>query len=61
MKRGEVFVPAGEGGLRQDSVTLCHQMRALDKKGRVDRWGTLPLERMADIEQVVLLTLGVRW
>lgn len=28
-----VLIPTGEGGLRQDSVALCHQMRALDKAG----------------------------
>lgn len=33
-----VLVPSGEGGLRQDSVALCHQMRALDKNGLVERW-----------------------
>ncbi len=32
-----VLVPAGEGGLRQDSVALCHQMRALDKNGLNER------------------------
>lgn len=45
-----VLVPAGEGGLRQDSV----------KNGLVDRWGALPAERLAEIEKVVLRTLGVR-
>lgn len=55
-----VFVPVGEGGLRQDSVALCHQMRALDKDGLVERWGALPPARMAEIERVVLRTLGVR-
>lgn len=25
------FIPSGEGGLAQDSVALCHQMRVLDK------------------------------
>ena len=55
-----VFVPAGEGGLRQDSVALCHQMRALDKSGLVERWGALPPARVAEIERIVLRTLGVR-
>src|SRR5690606_1860143 len=26
-----VLIPGGEAGLRQDSVLLCHQMRAVDK------------------------------
>jgi mRNA interferase MazF len=53
-----VFVPAGEGGLRQDSVAICHPIRALDKRGLVERWGTLPQERVDEIERVVLRTLG---
>lgn len=54
-----VFVPAGEGGLRHDSVAICHQMRALDKQGLMEHWGTLPTRRMAEIERAVLRTLGV--
>ena len=55
-----VFVPAGEGGLRQDSVAICHQIRALDKRGLVDPWGSLSMTRVAEIERAVLRTLGVR-
>ncbi len=54
------FVPAGEGGLRQDSVAICHQIRALDKQGLIERWGTLSMRYMADIERAVLRTLGFR-
>jgi mRNA interferase MazF len=54
-----VFVPAGEGGLRQDSVAICHQIRALDKRRLLDYWGTLPDERMAEVERAVLRTLGI--
>jgi mRNA interferase MazF len=55
-----VFVPAGEGGLREASVAVAHQIRALDKRGLVACWGTLPAERVAQIERAVLRTLGVR-
>ena len=55
-----VLAPAGEGGLRQDSVAICHQIRALDKKGLLDYWGALPMARMAEIERAVLRTLGIR-
>ncbi len=54
-----VFVAAGEGGLRQDSVAICHQIRTLDKKGLLDHWGSLPDERLAEIERAVLRTLGI--
>jgi mRNA interferase MazF len=54
-----VLVPADEGGLRQDSVALCHQIRALDKSGMIDYWGSLPASRMAIMDHVVLRTLGI--
>jgi mRNA interferase MazF len=54
------LILAGEAGLRQDSVAICHQMRALDKQGLIERWGTLPAERLDEIERTVLRTLGVR-
>ena len=53
-----VFAPAGEGGLRRDSVVVCHQIRALDKRAFLDRWGSLPDERMLDVELAVLRALG---
>lgn len=55
-----VMVPAGEGGLRQDSVAICHQIRALDKSSLLTHWGTLSEARMADIERVLAFTLGMR-
>jgi mRNA interferase MazF len=54
-----VQVPAGEGGLHQDSVAICHQIRALDKTGLLTCWGTLPPMRLVEIEQVVTFTLGI--
>jgi mRNA interferase MazF len=54
-----VRVPSGEGGLRQDSVAICHQIRALDKSGLLTRWGTLPSSRLTEIEQVAMFTLGL--
>jgi mRNA interferase MazF len=54
-----VLVPAGEGGLRVDSVAIGHQIRAMDKRGLVVHWGTLSPARLAEIEHAVLRTLGV--
>ena len=53
-----VFVPAGAGGLRKDSVALCHQLRVMDKSRLMERWGTLPAQQMREIEQIVRYTLG---
>jgi mRNA interferase MazF len=55
-----VLVSSGEGGLRYDSVALCHQIRVLDKAGLRDRWGKLPQARLDEIEHTVAFTLGMR-
>jgi mRNA interferase MazF len=36
---GEVLLPAGEGGLKQESFALCYQVRAIDKSRLTDIWG----------------------
>jgi mRNA interferase MazF len=54
-----LLISAKEGGLRQDSVALCHQIRALDKSGLISYWGSLPASRLGEIDQVVLYTVGV--
>ncbi len=55
-----VLIPRGEGGLPQDSIAICHQIRALDKQGLLENWGTVPRERLLTVERAVLRTLGVR-
>jgi mRNA interferase MazF len=54
-----VLVRQGVGGLPQDSVALCHQIRVLDKRGIAGRLGMLPPQVMAQIERVVRRTLGL--
>jgi mRNA interferase MazF len=54
-----VFVPAGTGGLPQDSVALCHQIRVLDKRGIGGRIVTLSSATMGEVERVVRSTLGL--
>ena len=53
-----VLVPKREGGLHQDSVALCHQIRALDKSRLKSFWGKLPISRLNEIEKIVGFTLG---
>jgi mRNA interferase MazF len=48
----------GDGGLAQDSVALCFQMRVLDKTRLIRRLGQLSSETITELEVVVLLTLG---
>jgi len=51
-------ISQGDGGLAQDSVALCFQMRVLDKTRLTRRLGQLRPETIAQLEVVVLLTLG---
>lgn len=51
-------IEQGDGGLAQDSVALCFQMRVLDKTRLIQRLGQLSTETIAQLEVVVLLTLG---
>lgn len=44
-----VLVPAGEGGLTQNSVALCEQIRVIDVGRLMTRLGTLTTARMRDI------------
>ena len=53
-----LLVQATDGGLVQDSVALCFQMRVLDKTRLLRRLGQLKSETMTQLEEVVLLTLG---
>jgi mRNA interferase MazF len=53
-----LLIEQGNGGLSQDSVALCFQMRVLDKTRLIRRLGQLTLEIIAQLEEVVLITLG---
>lgn len=63
LKRAELpsclLVHAGDGGLRQDSVVLCHQIRVLDTSRLTDYWGALKPETLAAVDKVVAYTLGM--
>jgi mRNA interferase MazF len=54
-----VRLAQGEGGLAQDSVALCHQLRVLDTARLQRRLGTVSPETLAAIESCVLFTLGI--
>jgi mRNA interferase MazF len=53
-----LLILQGNGGLGQDSVALCFQLRALDKTRLISKIGQLSPEIIAQLEEVVLLTLG---
>lgn len=51
-------IAQGNGGLAQDSVALCYQIRVLDKTRLIRKLGQLRPETIGQLEAVVLLTLG---
>jgi mRNA interferase MazF len=53
-----VFVPAGEGGLARDSVVHCGHIYTVDKGRLGRRLGDLPPDRMTEIEDALLRSLG---
>ncbi|ESA32346.1 family transcriptional regulator [Leptolyngbya sp. Heron Island J] len=53
-----VMIERGDGGLTQDSVALCFQLRVLDKKRLLKRLGQLKPKTITELEEVVLVTLG---
>jgi mRNA interferase MazF len=53
-----LFIPCGEGGLNQDSVALCHQIRSLDKTRLQKKLGSLNSETLIKLQDILLFTLG---
>ena len=54
-----VSIPAREAGQERDSVALCHQIRALDRRKLIRKIGELAPERLSEIELAVLFVLGL--
>ena len=54
-----VLVPAKEAGQERDSVALCAQIRALDRRKLRHKIGELTSERLNDIELAVAFVLGL--
>jgi len=53
------LVPAGVGGLAQDSVALCEQIRVIDKQRILKVLGRLDEGHMRDIEKATRTVLGL--
>lgn len=54
-----VFIPAGAGGLNQDSVLLCEQVRVIDKQRILRVLGHLDDNYMEDIAIALRTILGL--
>ena len=54
-----VFVPAGVGGLTQDSVVLCEQIRVIDKRRIIKVLGHLDEPYLQQVAKALSAILGV--
>ena len=54
-----MLIPVGEGGLPQDSVALCHQIQVRGKARLLHRLGELTSERLEEVQDCLLSTLGL--
>ena len=55
----QVRLNAGEGGLRQDSVAMSEQVRAIDKRRLRERWGALSPEALGQLDRALLIALDL--
>ena len=55
----EVLIPAGEGGLRIDSVILLNQIRTVDRLRLIQRLGALKPETLRRVNLALRISLGL--
>jgi mRNA interferase MazF len=60
-RRGPTAIPlpAGTGGLKQDSVAVCHQIATVDRRKLNERIGALPAEALARVEAGLRVALDL--
>ena len=56
-----VYIRGYENGLRQSSIVLTEQIRAIDKTRVKDYIGTIDKEEMKKIDKALLISLGIDW
>ena len=54
-----VFIPAGVGGLNQDSVILCEQIRVVDKSRLITIFGNLDALYIQELVRALCVILGL--
>lgn len=55
----EAKIKAGEGGLKSDSRVMLMQIRTLDKRRVLSRYGTLTAETMRSIDKALAISTGL--
>lgn len=55
-----VFLPKGEGGLKEDSYVDCGQIRTIDKEKRlIKKFGSLSASKIHEIEKALKISLSI--
>ncbi len=54
-----VALPAGAGGLAQESIALCHQVTTLDRSKLATLLGSLTTTQMHEVEEGLRIALGM--
>jgi mRNA interferase MazF len=54
-----VFLQRGSGGLKSDSVALCHQVTTLDRSKLTRRLGALPDALLANVGEGLKIAQGL--
>src|SRR6266542_611996 len=54
-----VKVKKGDGGIRNDSAILCEAIRSVSKERLISKWGALPREVIAEVEDRLRILLDL--
>jgi mRNA interferase MazF len=54
-----VRMPVGIGGLSQESILMCEQIRVIDKRRLVHRTGNVGEEYLGEVEKAIKVILGL--
>lgn len=55
-----VRMPAGVGGLSEDSILLCEQIRVIDRGRLVRRLGSIGQEHLREVGTALVTVLGLK-
>jgi len=56
----DVEIKSPEGGIKQDSVVMLNQIRSVDKSRLVEYWGSLSAPTMAQVDEALKISLGLK-
>ena len=54
-----VRIPAGTGGLTEESILLCEQIRVIDKRRLVRKIGSVEQEQLTEVGIAIKVILGL--